>query len=218
MLNATKKGFWSIKTLRSTMNLRAFYCRVSNSQAVATMIEGLWRCLLNSPLWWEEGPPHLSSPIHRCLAACATAAWTSRARLRKSVANLEGDKKKKKRFKNKSTTSDSTTGGIVAAVCLRLERGGQNNTGVLTTIRSSTACGSWITHSTLNLLFSPLRHPSADRPAKKDSTSLSFTSAWVWAAAWTLCKPTFHCSVVCFDIFKQPVPIHLGTENSFGSV
>ena len=38
------------------------------------------------------------------------------------------------------------------------------------------------------------------------------------AVARALCRPTFDCCMVRFDIFKQPVSVHLGRENSFNSV
>lgn len=46
---------------------------------------------------------------------------------------------------------------------------------------------------------------------------LFFSPAHVQAVARALRKPTFDCCVVRFDIFKQPVPVHLGRENILNS-
>lgn len=44
-----------------------------------------------------------------------------------------------------------------------------------------------------------------------------FSPAHVRAVARALRKPTFDCCVVRFDVFKQPVPVHLGRENILNS-
>lgn len=98
----------------------------------------------------------------------------------------------------------------------RAAREGQNNTGFLTTIESSAACGSCVTWATLNLLFSLQGLARCyNIPTQTDlpiRIPLPYYSPALVCVS-RLCKPTFHCCVVCLHILKQPVPVHLGAQN-----